>query len=75
MKYITLCETIGVSICRTVGNEEKDARRQTSVHGAFKEFRLVEEQIQVARRVQFRILEAVDIVDVLVEHSEGQNGQ
>lgn len=60
---------------RTVRNEEEDAGRDASVHGALEEFRLVEQKVKMAGREEFRILEAVDVIDVLVEDAQRQHGQ
>lgn len=45
------------------------------MHRALEEFRLIEEQVEVTGRVQFCVLETVDIVNVLVEDTEGQDRQ
>ena len=55
---------------RTVGNEEQDAWRDASVHGALEKFSFVEQQVQMAGREGLRILEAVDVIDVLVENTQ-----
>lgn len=60
---------------RTVGNEEQDARRDASVHGALEELPLIEQQVQMAGREELRVLEAVDVIDVLVEYTQRQDGQ
>ena len=45
------------------------------MHRALEEFCLVEEQVEMTGRVQFCVLETVDIVNVLVEDTEGQDRQ
>ena len=45
------------------------------MHGALEELGLVEEQVEMTRRVEFGILVAVDVVHVLVEHANGQHRQ
>ena len=60
---------------RTVRDEEEDAGGDASVHGALEEFRFIEEQIEMARWIKFGILEAVEVVDVLVENAQCQDRQ
>ena len=60
---------------RTVGNEEEDAGRDASVHCALEEFRLVEQQVKMAGCEELGVLEAVDVIDVLVEDAQCQDGQ
>lgn len=45
------------------------------MHRALEEFCLIEEQVEMTGRVQFCVLETVDIVNVLVEDTEGQDRQ
>lgn len=45
------------------------------MHGALEEFRLVEQQVEMAGCEELGILEAVDVIDVLVEDAQRQDGQ
>lgn len=45
------------------------------MHGALEEFRLVEQQVEMSGREELWILEAVDVIDVLVEDAQRQDGQ
>jgi hypothetical protein len=40
------------------------------VHGALEELPLIEQQVQMAGREELRVLEAVDVIDVLVEYTQ-----
>lgn len=51
----------------TIWDKKEDAGRGTSVHGALEELGLVEQQVEVTRSVELGVLEAVDVVHVLVE--------
>jgi hypothetical protein len=45
------------------------------VHGTLEKLSFVEQQVQMAGREELGILEAVDVIDVLVEDTQRQDGQ
>ena len=55
---------------RTVRNEEQHAWRDATMHGALEKLSFVEQQVQMAGREELRVLEAVDVIDVLVEDTQ-----
>jgi hypothetical protein len=40
------------------------------MHGALEKLSFVEQQVQMAGREELRVLEAVDVIDVLVEDTQ-----
>lgn len=57
----------------TVGHEEEHAGGKEAVQGASQELSLIEQQVRVARRVQFGVAEAVAVTHVLVEDAQWEH--
>ena len=59
----------------TVWYKEQDAWSDATMHGTLEELCFVEQQVEMTGSEEFRILEAVYIINVLIEHAEGQDGK